>query len=251
MDYKIFPLNLGTFKKMEISNLMYQTNPGQKIYSPPILGWLILNNKEAIVVDTGGSSKEWSIKYHHELERNSDQLIENQLKKLNVNIDEVNTVINTHLHWDHCFQNESFKNAEFIVQKKEIISAINPIPSQKKYYEIGFKNVQPGWVKVIDRLKIIDGDYQLNEGIKLLHLPGHTPGLQGVLVQTKNGKYLIAGDAVGVYENWDREKKVNHIPQGIHWDLEEYYNSFAKMERYKAEVLPCHDKRVLEREYYE
>ncbi|MET3506582.1 N-acyl homoserine lactonase family protein [Halalkalibacter oceani] len=250
MTYKIYPLDLGTFEAMETSNLLYQVNPGVKVRQP-ILAWLILGGEEPILVDTGGSDEEWAKQYHHGLQRSSEQTIEAQLQKHGVHPDEINIVINTHLHWDHCFQNNKFKNAHFYVQKKELMAAVVPLPTQKGYYETEIAGVIPSWMETFDRMKVVDGDSKLREGIELVHLPGHTVGLQGVLVETKNGPYLIASDTIGVYENWEGNDKLAHIPQGIHWSLEDYFRTFEKMEKLGAKVLPAHDMRVLEHEYYE
>lgn len=247
--YTIYPLHLGTFTAMEMSNLMYQTKPGQKVRQP-ILGWLLKNHEEAIVVDTGGSDEDWAENYHHGLERPQELTIESQLKNYDVDVDDIEMVINTHLHWDHCFQNDAFKKARFWVQKKELHAAVAPIPTQKGYYETGIPGVQPSWMKTFGRMVVIDGELQLRPGLQLVPLPGHTPGLQGVLVETNEGSYLIASDTIGVYENWSGNEALEHVPEGIHWDLESYFETFTKMERFNARVLPCHDMRVLEQDCY-
>jgi glyoxylase-like metal-dependent hydrolase (beta-lactamase superfamily II) len=95
--------------------------------------------------------------------------------------------------------------------------------------------------------KVLQGDSQLAEGVMLILLPGHTLGLQGVLVQSETGSYLIVSDAVGVYENWTGNEAMAHIPQGIHWSLEDYFETFSKMEEINAHVLPAHDFRVRDR----
>lgn len=106
-------------------------------------------------------------------------------------------------------------------------------------------------MKTFDRMDVIDGDALICDGVQVVLLPGHTPGLQGVLVETKYQHFLIASDTVGVYENWTGSTAMKHIPQGIHWDLEGYFRTFEKMERLGVEVLPSHDMRVLEHNVYE
>src|SRR5699024_9937776 len=127
---------------------------------------------------------------------------------------------------------------------------VAPIPTQRHYYEAGISGVTPGWMKEFGRMKAVDGDTHLMDGIDLIHLPGHTPGLQGVLVRTAKGPYLITSDTIGVYENWTGNDRMNHIPQGIHWNLEEYFKTFTKIEKMNCEILPCHDFRVLEYQVY-
>jgi len=61
---------------------------------------------------------------------------------------------------------------------------------------------------------VINGDYDLRSGLKILFIPGHTPGTQGLNVNTKKGKYLIASDTFPTFENIEKG-----IPPGIHVDL--------------------------------
>ncbi|WP_147803639.1 N-acyl homoserine lactonase family protein [Alkalicoccus halolimnae] len=241
----IFPLHVGTFKKMEMSNLMYQTEPGRKVRTPAI-SWLIKTTDQNILVDTGCPTEEWASYYHHPIERPDSQTLESQLQHHELRLEDIDTVINTHLHWDHVHGNDLFPEAVFYVQEEELKAAVVPLPTQRKYYEAGSPGVYPPWMSSFGQMRCIQGDYELTPDIHLIHLPGHTPGLQGVLVDTSNGRYLIAGDTIGVYENWSGNKEMPHVPQGIHWNLEDYFRTFKKMERLEAEVLPAHDFRVLE-----
>ena len=78
-----------------------------------------------------------------------------------------------------------------------------------------------------------------------MSLPGHTPGLQGVLISTKNGNYCIPSDTVNITENW-----ADKIPSGIHVNLEDWYRSYRKIEKLADHVLPCHEMMVLEKPEY-
>jgi hypothetical protein len=70
------------------------------------------------------------------------------------------------------------------------------------------------------------------------------------LVNTVDGPYLVAGDTLALYENWEGRAHFKHIPSGIHYNLAEYYETFTKMEKMNAQMLPGHDPRVLERAIY-
>lgn len=54
-------------------------------------------------------------------------------------------------------------------------------------YETFEAGMIPPWARQKTKWKIIDGDQRLCDRIRLLLLPGHTPGLQGVLVNTAEG----------------------------------------------------------------
>ena len=77
--------------------------------------------------------------------------------------------------------------------------------------------------------------------------------MQGVLVDTADGKYLLAGDAIPKYENWEGNpnfKHYKHIIPGIHYNIEDVYRSYDKIERMGAKILPGHDSKVFEKKMY-
>jgi N-acyl homoserine lactone hydrolase len=172
------------------------------------------------------------------------------LKKSGVNVEDVELVVNTHLHWDHCFNNEMFRKARIFVQKRELEYAISPLPVHWVYYESHQLALRASWLNSIDRIVAIEGDDNLLPGIDLVTLPGHTPGMQGVLVNTAGGRYLIASDCIGLFENWTGNSIHKHIPSGIHHSLEDYYKTFSKMEKICDHVLPGHDPLVFEHQEY-
>lgn len=249
-DYKIYPICTGMFTHAEKSNFSYQKNPGEKIKAP-VLAYLIKGDNSCILVDTGCSDAEWAAKYHHPIIQTDEMKLDNALQALGINPGDIKTVINTHLHWDHSFNNNLFSNAKIYVQKRELEFARNPLPTQYIYYESPQINMIPRWEEAADRIEVIDGDYCLQEGIDLLLTPGHTPGFQSVLVTTSRGRYMIASDCVGLIENWEEKQTYGlPTPSGIHIDLNEYYNTFQKMLPLTDYILPGHDMRVLEHKYY-
>ena len=49
--------------------------------------------------------------------------------------DDVEIIINTHLHHDHCGENRSFHNCRFYVQEEEYRAAMNPYAHTKNLYK--------------------------------------------------------------------------------------------------------------------
>jgi glyoxylase-like metal-dependent hydrolase (beta-lactamase superfamily II) len=167
-----------------------------------------------------------------------------------VNIEDIEFVVNTHLHWDHCFNNAIFTKAQIFVQKREMEYAISPLPAHWVYYESHQIGMRPQWLNSIERMVAVEGDRNLLPGIDLVTIPGHTPGMQGVLVNTINGRYLIASDCLGLFENWTGSGIHKHIPSGIHYNLADYYKTFEKMEQICDHVLPGHEPLVFEHKEY-
>lgn len=250
--YTITPVCAGVFQGAEKSNFAYQKDPGVKLKAP-ILMYLVQGNGLCMLVDTGCSDGEWAARYHHPLVQREEMKPVNALRKLGVESEDVQIIVNTHLHWDHCFHNDKFPNAKIYVQKREIQFAVCPIPTQYVYYESPQIHLTPSWVRAMDRMEIIDGDLQLCEGIDVLLCPGHTPGFQCVLVNTTDGPFLITSDSTGVKEAWqDRQTAGLPTPSGIHVNLEEYYETIRRIYPLadQEHILPGHDPVVLEHSVY-
>jgi len=250
LTYKIFPLHLGQ-QEARPSITTYLQNAGE-MKSNPIIAYLITGNGKAILVDTGCGDEEWCIKYHNYVTKISPEMeLLNAIRATGVKPEDVDFIINTHLHHDHCFNNYKLPDKKIYVQKEEIKYAICPDPCQWIYYETAQVGLTPSWIAVMNRFEIVDGDIVLMDGIELVKFSGHTPGSQGVLVNTTDGKYLIAGDVISAYESWEGKGIYKHIPVNIHCSVADCYKDFEKIEKLNVSmVLPGHDMRVLEHSVY-
>lgn len=247
--YKIYPLKLAEFQQHEKSTLLYLQGAGVKLITP-IIAYLIQGEGLNILVDTGCSEPDWSAKHHHPIVQTEDMKILNALKAHGLTPDDITCVINTHLHWDHCWNNDLFPGKKIYVQKSELEFAMKPLPTQWAYYESEEIGLQPPFKKAMDQFELVDGDVTLFDGIELKYIPSHTPGFQGVLVNTTAGKYLIASDCLGRFENWEGNGVMKHIPSAIHVDLNQCYATYEKIEGMCQYILPGHDGKVFEHTVY-
>ncbi len=73
--------------------------------------------------------------------------------------------------------------------------------------------------------------------------------MQGVLVTTAAGPYLLAADCVNLYENLDGTGVLPYTVSSIHTDLKAYCVSMEEIQRMVREdsvaVIPGHDELVL------
>ena len=247
--YKIYPLKLAEFQKHEKSTLLYLQGAGEKLITP-IIAYLIQGEGLNILVDTGCSGPEWAAAHHHPIVQTEDMKILNALKAHGVTPDDITCIVNTHLHWDHCWNNDLFPGKKIYVQKSELDFAMDPLPTQWVYYESEQIGLNPPFKKAMDQFVLVDGDVKLFDGIELKYIPSHTPGFQGVLVDTTAGKYLIASDCLGRFENWEGNGVMKHIPSAIHVDLNQCYQTYAKIEQMCQYILPGHDSKVFEHSVY-
>lgn len=114
---------------------------------------------------------------------------------------DINTVILTHLHFDHCGGNTVIKDGEivptfpkatYVIQKGEWESATNPTERTAGSY---FKeNFLP--LKEHGQLKIIEGDEEIIPGIKVKLTGGHTKYHQVVLIESEGKKAIYWSDLI-------------------------------------------------------
>jgi N-acyl homoserine lactone hydrolase len=246
MSLRIHALAAGVLRDFPTPALTYQRGWGQ-VQDVPQIMFVITGGPRPVVVDTGTPEPAFVREHHgYDFERPDEQHPLKALARLGVDPLDVELVINTHLHWDHCGNNALFTNARFVVQAAELEYARDPLEPTR----VAFENtdlIDPPWVPVEDRFDVVRGDVDVAPGLSVVWLPGHTPGSQGVLVDTAEGRFLIAGDCVNLYRNWEGDGKLRHIVNGSLMNLREHLDSYAKIERLGAEVIPSHDPLVLER----
>ena len=246
--WTVRPLRVGTLHRHKASFLyMYH---GAEPYDAPVIMYLLESGDRRVLVDTGCDDPAHAHSDHQPVSRPPEQHPLAVLAALNVDPLSIDTVINTHLHWDHCYGNPHFTRATFFVQREELRYAAAPLPCHCNAYDSALLGRRPPWTRTA--FTVLDGDAQVANGVRIISVPGHTPGSQAVVVEGKNGRYLIPGDNVPLYENWTGKPPAwPHIPDTHHYDLMNYFASFAKMEAMQATVIPSHDALVFERAVYD
>src|SRR4249919_4127794 len=96
----------------------------------------------------------------------------------------IDIVINTHLHFDHCGGNHLFTGRPIYVQRRELDDA-----RSMEDYTIREWVEAPG-VQYVP----VDGALELLPGLRLVPAPGHTRGMQVVVVETGGGPVVVGGD---------------------------------------------------------
>ncbi len=241
--YMIYPMIHLITKNIEQSSQTYLKNYGKKL-DTPVIFWLIQGNGRNILVDSGGCNPDMATKNHHTAWRTPEMEPLTLLANKGVGPNDVDAVILTHLHWDHCFNLELFPKAKIYIQKREVEYAANPLPDHHVFYEGPDTGLCAPWIDHQDRFELKEGDYHIDDGIDVHFLPGHTPGMQNVTVNTEDGIYLVASDNVPSMLNWTGIGKQKHIPSALHNNLYEYHASFAKMEAICDYVIPSHDPAI-------
>jgi glyoxylase-like metal-dependent hydrolase (beta-lactamase superfamily II) len=164
-------------------------------------GLLIRDGKRTVLVETGMGDR-WSPKEKEIYALRSDPGLAAALERLQVRAESVDAVILTHLHFDHAggatrleASGEAvpaFPNATYFVQKSEWSFARNLNErTRASYRKDDFEPLERAGV-----LKLVEGEAEIFPGVSLIPLPGHTPGLQGVLIRGGGRSLLYPSDMV-------------------------------------------------------
>jgi glyoxylase-like metal-dependent hydrolase (beta-lactamase superfamily II) len=105
-----------------------------------------------------------------------------RLREYGLDNTEIDIVINTHLHFDHCGGNRRLAGVPTYVQRAELEAAVEP-------------NYLVDWVHFPGESYVeVDGDADLFDGVSVLFTPGHSAGHQSVVVLADEGLVVLGGD---------------------------------------------------------
>jgi len=156
------------------------------------------------------------------------------LTELGLSPDDIDVVVNSHLHPDHCGCNAFFTKATVIVHALELQAAKSADGLARGYLPVEWDHPMP--IETISSQRDVFGDGRL----LLLPLPGHTAGSTGALVAlARCGEFLLTSDAVSLRANLDQD-----IAPRNSWDVEGLLASFAeirRLERGGATIVCGHD----------
>lgn len=204
--------------------------------------WVIRNANRTIVVDTGFDAGESKLR-----NRAIDRDPAEALADIGIDAKAVDTVIITHLHYDHAGTLDRFPAARFHIQEAEVAYATGPCMCEEALRKPFTADHVCSLVKKIysGRVRFHAGDGEVAQGVTVHKAAGHTQGLQCVRVATESGHVVLASDATHLYENFERRK-----PFSITVDVAETLRTYTRLEQLassRAHVVPGHDPLVLER----
>ncbi len=206
--YNLYALCQGS-RACDASWLLYLSESG-RTRTLPYFFWALTpeGGGAPVVIDTGFSEDAQKARNpdyadyrpQHELLRHFD------LKP-----SQVETMIVSHLHWDHFASPRLFTSARFYLQRREldfwrsdaaeyhfINHFLGDLEEAEKLLEAG-------------RLELVDGEAEVADGVHVHWTGGHTPGHQIVRFRTARGWAVLAVDAAYLYRSLE-----SMIPPGIH-----------------------------------
>ncbi len=236
-QYKIHPIVMGT-KVFDKSMMTYQYGNGEE-FTIPIYCWYLEGGDQKILVDTGevrpiqSEAREKAIggKIH---------TFEEGLQKYGLTPESIDIIIHTHLHNDHCENDEKCVNAKIYVHEKEMEHINDPHPLDYRYNDdFMYEPEERG------QIETITGDREIVPGISVMHTPAHTEGGLTVLIDTEKGKAAITGFCV-IKENLFPPKQIQAmemdvIPPGTHINVNQAYDLLKRVKETADIVIPLHE----------
>jgi 4-pyridoxolactonase len=180
------------------AQLMWNIGGGTPVRIPSY-GILIEHDEGLFLIDTGFDLEHTERVLPFEFpEQTADQTIPAQLARCGFRPEDVGTLINTHLHFDHVGGNKHLTSSRVVLHEKELAHARNHEPFEFFGYS------DKTWDYEGARFETVSGDVELAKGLWLFETPGHTVGHYSVLVKPSSGvPMLFAMDTVytlGAYE---------------------------------------------------
>lgn len=224
----------------------YNTDFGAKIWAPVFIYLIHGLQIDPIVIDAGLCSPDSRGMVAGARVQGGRNAMISALERMNLNPPDIKMLILSHLHIDHLSNVDLFDDAQIVVQESELDYASHPLETQAHVYV----------TKDLDSLRkrdlrIINGDERIIGGLEVIHVPGHTPGIQAVCVGTSKGNVVVCGDAVPMYHNWypsnpkyGTPSHLSRIPPGIHVSVRDCFESMEKISTRADIIVPSHDPLV-------
>ena len=210
-------MKLGAFQIHAVSDGTFMLDGGQMFGVVPRALWekkatpdarnrvrlgltclLIQTGRANILVETGIGDR-YDAKFAEIYNVDHSTNLPGELRKLGLEPQDIDIVINTHLHFDHCGWNlreengrmvPTFPRARYFVQRGEWDDAFHATERNRaSYVEKFFADAEP-------QTEFLDGDTEIVSGVRVEIGAGHTRYMQCVRVQSEGETAFFASDLV-------------------------------------------------------
>jgi glyoxylase-like metal-dependent hydrolase (beta-lactamase superfamily II) len=161
---------------------------------------LIRAGGKRILVETGAGDK-WDEKRRDIYAIDGPPRLPDQLAAHGVSPEQIDVVINTHLHFDHCGWNTrrvdgrvvpTFPNARYVVQRGEFEHARKPTERDRASYLA--ENFVP--IQESGQWWLLDGDQEIVPGVNVVRAPGHNADMMCVRLSGGGQTAVLLADLV-------------------------------------------------------
>jgi len=225
--------------------------PAAEWYTAPSYTYAIKHPKAGwIVFDTGNHRDNTTGRIPEEMElfpwevRPEEHYLAS-LARVGLSPEAADVLVLSHLHNDHAGNLDLFAGTkagrQVIVQQAELAHALLVTHKGKERYVDSYNRDDFAGIPGI-AFTTVQGDVEIADGVELIHLPGHSPGSQGMIVHMEDtGTVILTADAVYQWRNFGPPP----IPPGIMDSKREWLQSIDKLRvlqlRHQANLFFGHD----------
>ncbi|HLI45542.1 MAG TPA: N-acyl homoserine lactonase family protein [Acidimicrobiales bacterium] len=149
-----------------------------------VYGYLVVHPELTVVFDTGIGTADEETEAHYQPHRRPFALA---CREAGCDVGEIDVVVNSHLHFDHCGANPALPGRRIVVQAAELEAASRDHYTVPELIDFEGAVYDP-----------ISGEAELADGLVVVPTPGHSPGHQSLVVRSRDGTLLVAGQAMDV-----------------------------------------------------
>lgn len=219
--------------RLRVSKRMFDANAVKgETFELPVLCILIRHRQGNVLFDTGchpdaakDAAARWGelAKIMTPVTPPEDNVV-SSLAGIGLQCDDVDVVVCSHLHPDHCGCNAFFKRATFLANEKELEAAQAPDAETVGFFRSEWETPTP--IETFGAERDLFGDGRL----VIVTLPGHTPGTAGILANLdRSGTFFLASDIVSLRPVLDTD----FVPRNT-WNADALARSLAEVRRIEA-----------------
>ena len=161
---------------------------------------LVRAHHKNILIETGNGTK-WDSKQRAIYAVQDGDPLMDSLARAGVTANQIDLVINTHLHFDHCGGNTrllqdrvvpAFPRARYVIQRAELEHALHPTERDRaSYFSDNFIPISDAnlWV-------FVEGDTEILPGISVTRIPGHNADIQAVVIKGGGKSHAYVADLI-------------------------------------------------------
>jgi glyoxylase-like metal-dependent hydrolase (beta-lactamase superfamily II) len=205
--------------------------------------WALRAGEQVWVVDTGFGPAQAKLRGRTLLAAPAEGL-----RAIGIEPNDVRQAVMTHMHYDHCGQCGLLPNANFVLQEREMAYATGRL-MRHGYFRHAFD--EEGVLAMVrnvyaQRVDYVDGDQEIDHGVSVHLMGGHSQGLQAVRVETRRGPVVLASDTAHLYEHLRR-----NLAFTVTCSVADTLEGYAKLRKLangsEEHIIPGHDPEVMRR----
>jgi N-acyl homoserine lactone hydrolase len=231
----------------KVTGTVNDKNPRTDWIKIPVYAVLIEHEDRRILYDTGchpdAMKGYWpdGLKVVFPYYFNEGQQLDKQLKLIGLKPEDIDTVVLSHMHLDHAGNINMFKSADVYVHKKDFEYGLTLVHISQDRARHG-AYIKEDMEVPVKEYHLVEKDFSLAPGVEVITLPGHTPGILGLVIHLeKEGTLIFPQDAVYTRDNYGPPARHS----GIVYDSLAFLQSIEKVrcleKEFNARVMFSHD----------